>query len=100
MKAQEIKLQKTGYNFNANCFPRGSHVSLLLSIGRCFPTCKSQAIKWQSFDVLNYEDVQIIENLLNKHGFIGNYKETKSGNWVRLVNQNDFKLALKKEYNF
>ncbi len=100
MKAQEIKLQKTGYNFNANCFPRGSHVSLLLSIGRCFPICKSQATKWQYFDVLNYEDVQIIENLLNKHGFKGDYKATKSGNWVRLINEDQFKLALKKEYNF
>jgi hypothetical protein len=100
MTAQEIKLQPSGYNFSANSYPKGSHVSLLLSIGRCFPTCKPQAVKWTNFDVLNFEDVQLIESLLNKHGLAGNYKSTKSGQWVRLVNEADFKSALKKEYNF
>lgn len=100
MNSTEIKLQKDGYNFNANCYPKGSHVGVLLTMGRCFPTCKSQATKWHHFSVLNYEDVQLIESLLNKHGFLGDYKATKSGTWVRLVNQSDFKLALKKEYNF
>lgn len=100
MKIQEIKLKKEGFNFNANFYPKGSHVGLLLTIGRCFPSCKAQAIKWSNFDVLNYDDVEVIENLLNKHGFEGNYKPTKSGQWVRLINQDDFKTALKKEYNF
>lgn len=100
MTYKEIKLQKDGYNFNANCYPKGSHISLLLRLGRCFPTCKSQAIKYTHLDVLNYEDVQLVESMLNKHGFIGDYKHTKSGTWVRLINQDDFKKALKKEYNF
>lgn len=100
MKASELNLKKDGYNFNCNSYPKGAHISLLLNIGRCFPSCKSQAVKWSNFDVLNFEDVQLVEAFLNKHGFFGEYKLTKSGTWVRLVNQDDFKKALKKEYNF
>jgi hypothetical protein len=50
--------------------------------------------------VLNLDDVELIENLLNKHNLNGNYKYTKTKIWVRLINENDFKLALKKEYNY
>jgi hypothetical protein len=100
MTKEQIKLEKQGYNFNCNQFTKGSHVANLLLIGRCFPTCKTQAKKWTNFCVLNLDDVEVIEILLNKHNLKGNYKYTKSKFWVRLINENDFKLALKKEYNY
>jgi hypothetical protein len=103
MQIQELKLDKLNFNFNLNTYPKGSHVKLLIILGRCFPQTKEQAKyfikKGAKLDVLNYKDVQDLEAFLNKQNFKGQYKYTKSLTWVRLINQNDFISALKKEHN-
>lgn len=102
MKASELNLTKDGYNFSCNICPAGGHYKMAMLMGNIFPTTKAQAKhfvgKRHHMDVLNYEDVQLIESLLNKHGFEGNYKYTKSKTWVRLINTTDLHDALKKEY--
>ena len=102
MKASELCLTPDGFLFSTNSYPKGSHCKLLLAIGRALPTCKSQAVYFLKnkiiLDVLNYEDVTKIESLLNKHGYAGDYKYTKSGNWVRLQNHSDLYSSLKKEF--
>ena len=103
MKANEINLKKQGFTFSANTYAPKSHYKLLMKLGRVFPTTKAQATffvtKGLKMDVLNMDDVEIIENLLNKHGFEGNYNFTKSKTWVRLKNNQDLISALKKEYS-
>jgi hypothetical protein len=80
------------------------HICNALSLGRVFPTTKAQAMRVYSrgsFDVLYLLDVDtLIEPLLNKHGFAGDYNLTKSNRFCRLNNFADFKKALKAEYNF
>jgi hypothetical protein len=80
------------------------HICNALSLGRVFPTTKAQAMRVYSrgsFDVLYLLDVDtLIEPLLNKHGFTGDYNLTKSKQFCRLNNFADFKKALKLEYNF
>lgn len=79
------------------------HYKQSMRIGRVFPTNKAQAAYFvsrsQSLDVLNSYDVNTVEAFLNKHGFEGNYRYTKSGNWVRLENNNVLLAALKLEYS-
>lgn len=103
MKANEINLKKQGFTFSANTYASKSHYKLLMKLGRVFPTTNAQArcfvTKGLRMDVLNMNDVEIIENLLNKHGFSGDYKFTKSKTWVRLKNNQDLISALKKEYS-
>ena len=103
MKANELNLEKEGYNFNCNIVKKRSHYTFLMTLGRCFPTTRNQAkyfVKNQIvLDVLNYEDVEMIEKLLNKYGFEGDYKYTKSKYWVRLRNHDDLYKALKLEFN-
>lgn len=71
--------------------------------GAVFPSTKAQAKYFVSqdicLDVLNFEDVQKVESILNKHGFAGDYKYTKSKTWVRLQNTSDLHKALKIEFN-
>lgn len=100
MKAQELNLEKQGFTMSANIHKAGSHTSMLINLGRLLPTTKAQAKKFNAFDVLNFDDVQLIESILNKHGYSGNYQYTKSKQWVRLTNTTDFVQALKKEYKF
>ena len=103
MKAIELKLEKKGYNFSANVYPARSHYKDLMCAGRVLPTTTAQAKFYVStgcvIDLLNYDDVKIIESLLNKHGFEGNYKYSKSNVWVRLENHYDLVKALKLEFN-
>ncbi len=102
MKSFELNLKEENYTFSANTYPARSHYKFLMRLGRVFPTTKAQAKYFLSegvcLDVLNCRDVEIIEELLNKHGFIGDYKYTKSEQWVRLQNDSDLHEALKKEY--
>jgi len=81
---------------------KGEHYSYRLEIGRLFPTTKTQAkafVKGEyGLDMLGIGDVEKIEALLQKHGFQGKFKYTKSKRWVWLLNINDFRTALKKEY--
>ena len=102
MTATEINLKKDGYYFNCNTYPARSHYKFIMRLGRVFPTTKAQAryfiAKGIVLDVLNGDDVEKVETMLNKHGFEGNYKFTKSKTWVRLQNTNDLYQALKKEF--
>ena len=95
--------EKKDYTFIYVPKKAGEHVSLILSLGRVFPITKAQAQKVARngfFDVLNNKDVENIEKIMNKHGFNGQYKLTKSKTWVRLMNFQDFAKALKLEFGF
>lgn len=102
MKATEINLEKKGYNFNCNIVPARSHYKYLMKMGRVFPSTQAQAKYFITekiqLSVLNYNDVVLVEKILNKHGFTGDYKYTKSGIWVRLQNHSDLHEALKSEF--
>ena len=103
MKASELNLKKDGYNFNCNTYQAGSHYKFIMSLGRCFPSTQAQAkyfiYEGICLDVLNGDDVEKVEAILNKHGFEGDYKFTKSRIWVRLQNNSDLHKALKLEFN-
>lgn len=103
MKASELNLKKDGYNFSCNTYPARSHYKFIMGLGRVFPSTKAQAKYFVTegicLDVLNGDDVEIVESLLNKHGFDGEYKFTISKNWVRLQNNSDLHKALKMEFN-
>ena len=106
MKAIEIITVIENSNYNNLYIPTKDreHVFLLIQLGRCFPISKGMAKKVcmaGNFDVINNNDItNYIEPLLNKHGFTGDYKPTKSKIWARLTNFEDFKKALKLEYKF
>ena len=103
MKASELNLKKDGYNFNCNTYKAGSHYKFIMRLGRCFPSTQAQAKYFISegicLGVLNGDDVEKVEAILAKHGFEGDYKFTKSKNWVRLQNNSDLQKALKLEFN-
>jgi len=103
MKTKDINLKKDNFNFSCKSFPAKSHYKFIMTLGRAFPITKAQARYFVSenisLDVLNADDVEKVEFMLNKHGFEGNYKWTKSKTWVRLVNQSDLHESFKKEFN-
>lgn len=102
MKANEI-VWKSLCNryFSANA--KSGQYKQSMKWGSVFPTTKAQAKYFieerVQMDVLNNKDVERIEYLLNKHGYTGEYRFTKSRGWVRLENYEDLYSALKKEYN-
>jgi len=103
MKASEINFkEKNNFLFNTGSWAPRSHYKNVMSTGRLLPCSKAQARFFVqnniALDVLNNKDVENIEALLHKHGFVGDYTYTKSKRWVRLINQNDLHLALKNEY--
>lgn len=107
MKAQEIlNNANVSESRMLAMMKANSHCQILIELGNLFPTTKAQAIRVVRCsnvacgDVLGKADVVMIESLLNKNGFEGNYKLTKSGRWARLINTNDVKLALRKEFKF
>jgi len=104
MTVSEFQLEKVGYTFNCNTRKSGSHYKFYMNYGQIWPTTKAQAKYFVSqgicLSVLNYQDVLIVEGMLNKHGYSGDYKWTESGRWVRLINSGDLHKALKSEYNF
>lgn len=100
--ATQLTIKPEGYRFQTAPHAPRTHYKSLMRLGRVWPTTKAQAryyISCPSIDVLNYEDVQAVEALLNRHGFTGQYSYTKSGRWVRLVNNNNLITALKLEYS-
>lgn len=103
MKTTQFKLQESSYNFSCNVYPAKSQYKFTMSLGRVFPTTSTQARYFLQqgicLDVLNSRDVEVVESLLNKHGFEGQYTFTKSGRWVRLVNNEALNNALKAEYS-
>lgn len=99
MKTSQFTLPTVNYTMSCN-FKTGNYKHIM-RLGRVFPTTKAQAISFLSFgwlDVLNAADVAIVEALLNKHGYTGNYEFTKSQNWVRLASVAEFRSAIKKEF--
>jgi hypothetical protein len=102
MRKEEIKLEKKSWTCSANSYPERSHYKMLMKLGRVFPGTKAQAKYFLSegvcLDVLNIKDVEVVETMLNKHGFVGDYKYTKSKNFVRLQNNSDLSKAIKKEF--
>lgn len=100
MKATELNLEQQNFNFSAQT--KTGHYKQSMKLGLVLPSTKAQAkhfIATQAFmDVFNYKDVEVVEALMNKHGFKGEYKYTKSNKWVRLENISDLKAALKAEY--
>lgn len=104
MRHQELNLKIETTPFSATPRNPREHYKTLMLAGCGFPTTKAQAQFFVrnkvQFDVLNSADVSLIEYFLQKHGFEGDYKHTKSGAWVRLQNHSDFYAALKKEFTF
>ena len=101
MKATQINLIQESY-YNLNFYAPKSHYKLAMYLGRFFPKTKAQAKEFLKngcyLDVLNSRDVERVEDMLNKHGLKGNYKYTKSKQWVRLVNSEDLVIAIRKEF--
>ena len=88
---------------SCNTYKAGSHYTGVMTLGRVLPSTAAQARyflhKGIVLDVLNSKDVEIVESLLNKHGFEGDYKYTKSKSWVRLQNTDDLSSAIKAEFS-
>jgi len=102
MKAHELNLENQTFTMSANTYKKGSHIDMLIRLGRVFPTTKAQAVNFikntYQMSVLNYEDVIIIDRFMSKHRLVADFKYTKSKVWVKLTNINDLKSALKKEF--
>lgn len=102
MKASDINLKQVGYNMSCNIHPKGTNYKESMNRGNAFPCSKAQARYFNSnkltLDAMNGYDVLRAEQMLNKHGFEGKYRYTKSKSWVRLQNHDDLRAALKKEY--
>lgn len=103
MKVTEIKLKKWGFNISCTTYSAGQHYKFSMRSGSVFPSTKAQAKYFVSekicLSMLNGDDVEKVEKMLNKHGFEGDYKLTKSKEWARLQNPSDLHAALKKEYS-
>ena len=74
---------------------KGSHVSFLVEQGRCIPKSKAMFKRWRHLDVLGQPDVDFILFVFPGAEF----KKTKSGNWARLLNFDEFKDAYAKHLN-
>ena len=86
---------------NGNYAPR-SHYKFIMSLGRVWPCCAAQVKEWERIgcrlDVMNGPDITRCEELMNKHGYIGDYRPTKSKRWARLANTADLLAAFKAEF--
>ena len=104
MKAQELNLTST---YGLSVHPKGSHCQIAMWNTFFMPTTKIQALRFFKA-TKNWVDSQIIhsqlaanevEKFMSKHGYEANFKLTKSKTMCRLVNFEDFKSAIKKEFN-
>ena len=103
MKANElVEMPNDRFTMSVNIYPAKSHYKSIMVLGRVFPSTPAQArffiSKGVCLDVLTRRDVEILERFLNKHGFEGKYRYTKSKLFARLQNDYDLYLALKKEF--
>lgn len=103
LKASELTLPDAGYTMSMNIYPPKSHYKFTMRLGRAFPNTSAQARYFEQkgicLDVLNSKDVVLLEQFLNKYGFEGKYKYTKSKNFVRLQNHLDLHKAIKIAFN-
>lgn len=70
----------------------GEHgAGFLITLGKLWPETPRQIKNFLKerccLDVIGLKDACLIESLLNKYGYLGEYKFTKGKNWVRLANQ-------------
>jgi hypothetical protein len=73
---------------------KGSHSAhLLVSLGRAIPSCKAHLKSFNCIDLIGYDDVQWIEEKYNVKLIT---KKTKSGFWLRIVNESEVVEAIKK----
>ena len=94
MKANEIQIKDDYTSKNTSTalatYGERQHYKFTMSLGRCWPTTKSQAQHFiktgMKLDVLYQGDVERIEELCKRHGLDGqiDYKVTKSGKFVRV----------------
>lgn len=103
LKASELTLPNAGYTMSMNIYPPKSHYKFTMRLGRAFPNTSAQAKYFISkgicLDVLNSTDVKLLEQFLNKYGFEGKYRYTKSKTFVRLQNDLDLYNAIKIAFN-
>ena len=103
LKASELTLPDAGYTMSMNIYSPNSHYKFLMGLGRVFPNTPTQAKYFISkgicLDVLNSTDVKLLEQFLNKYGFEGKYRYTKSKNFVRLQNHLDLYKVIKIAFN-
>jgi hypothetical protein len=102
MKASEVKLKDDGFRFNTRIFQSRSHYKDLMRSGKVLPHTKAQVRYFVSnkvsLGVLNLGDVKVVEDILARNGFSGDYKYTKNKVWVRLQNPEHLIEAFKLEY--
>ncbi|HOR57752.1 MAG TPA: hypothetical protein PLV82_03730 [bacterium] len=104
MKAQELNL--TG-SYGLTVYPSGSHCSVAMWNSFFMPNTKTQVLRffkatdgWINSQVI-YSQGQAneVDAFMLKHGYEANFKFTKSKTMCRLVNFEDFKNAVRKEFN-
>jgi len=72
---------------------KGSHsAKLLVALGRALPTVKSHLTYFTHIDLIGYSDVPLIESIYNVKLIT---KPTKSGYWLRIINQSEVINAIK-----
>lgn len=111
MKANEIQINENYTSKHSSTslstYSERQHYKFIMSLGRCWPTTKSQAQHFIKtglpLDVLYQGDIDRIEELCKRHGLDGqiDYKMTKSGSYVRISMESYDILehALRLEYN-
>lgn len=106
MKFNDIKSLANGGTVSQYCAlvtrVHKRHYDDLARLGVLRPTTPTQVRRFARYgcrlDVLAYPDAVAIEELMNKHGYEGEYQYTKSHYWVRLINVSDYANALSIEY--
>jgi hypothetical protein len=96
MKAVEFKGKLSDIRMTLSAKYRG-HNGLYFKLGNAIPTHLSQLKKFDNLGVLCQKDVELIDSIFSfsNTGKTAEYVFTKSKTFVRLVNFNDFKEALK-----
>lgn len=107
MNFQELTTKLQDSKSDLITFKKGQHYDRLVGNLVFLPTSLAQA-KNQVRHINNksYKNILMcgqwfpLEDFLNRNGFNGQYEFTKSKTMCRLVNIQDYCLALKKEFNF
>ena len=96
MKAVDFKGKLSDIRMTLNAKYR-SHNGFYFKLGNAIPTHSSQLKKFNNLGVLCQKDVELIDNVFQfaNTGKTAEYVFTKSKTFVRLVNFQEFKEALK-----
>jgi len=87
------------FNLTCKTFAPGAHTTFMASLGRMWPATKAQAKKFYRIECINSADVERIEATMNKHGYNGRYRLTKSGQFAQLENIEQLQKAIKAEFS-